>query len=226
MESESDTDGIDFDKINCILYVGACGKGKSNAIKHTILSNALGKKKRLKFGIVFTRTKFNNEYSAYLPDDYIFEGFQEDVLQNYLDNLKKYKEKYGKVPHNFVIFDDLIGLLNLRNGALINFLGTHRHTSTHVLLATQHCNTGSSTLLRELCTHCLAWNSKQYNTIDSLYMNFGQLFDSRETFKVWLKANTNRSVIGHVRSVPNTEPNRANMTRLIASDRTNNLNDC
>ena len=168
-------------KAKCLLFVGACGKGKSNAMRYVLLKN-LVQRKFFKFGLVFTNTKYSDEYN-FLPDKYVIEGYNEDILRKYIDKLGKYKKKHGKVPPNFVVFEDLIGLLRKADPFLISFFGSHRHLSCHVALLTQHLNTGSSTLLREICTHCFAWNSKQMNTMESIWLNFGQLFENFEHFK-------------------------------------------
>ena len=168
-------------KAKCLLFVGACGKGKSNALRW-LLSRNLIKRRFFKFGLVFTNTKYSDEYN-FLPDKYVIEGYNEDILRKYIDKLGKYKKKHGYVPPNFVVFEDLIGMLRKQDPFLISFFGTHRHISCHVALLTQHCNTGSSTLLREICTHCFAWNSKQMNTMESIWVNFGQLFENFEHFK-------------------------------------------
>ena len=176
-------DGIDLSgKAKCLLFVGACGKGKSNAMRYLLLKNLVDRK-FFQFGLVFSNTKYSNEYD-FLPDKYVIEGYNEDILRKYLDKLGKYKKEHGEVPPNFVIFEDLIGLLNAKtNPFLISFFGTHRHLSCHVALLTQHLNTGSSTLLREITTHALCWNSKQMNTMESIWLNYGQLFDNFEHFK-------------------------------------------
>ena len=163
-------------KAKCILCIGACGKGKSVAIKYILLKNLIDRK-FFQFGLVFTNTKFSNEYD-FLPEKYVIEGYNQEILEKYLDKLKKYKKKHGEVPPNFVLFEDMIGILNTKHDPfLINFFGSHRHLSCCVIMATQHLNTGSSTLLREVTTHCLAWGSRQMNTMEGIWLNFGQLFE-------------------------------------------------
>ena len=176
---------LDLRSPSCLLFVGRPKRGKSNAIKHIILKHSLDKfpeSAKYEFGIVFTRTSFNNDYS-FIPDEYVFDGYDESVLEKYLEGLKGEIAKGNKVPANYVIFDDLIGLLNKHDPFLINFFGTHRHTNTHIYLATQHLKSGANTTLREICTHAIVFNSKQTNTLQSLYENVGQLFPTIGEFK-------------------------------------------
>ena len=157
-------------KAKCLVLVGACGKGKSNSMRYILLKNMVDRK-YFKFGLVFTKTKFSNEYN-FLPDKYIIDGYSEEVLSKYLDKLRKYKKKHKKVPPNFVIFEDLIGLIRKQDPFLISFMGSHRHTNTMCGFLFQHLNTGASTLLREITTHAICFNSKQMNTMDSIWMNY------------------------------------------------------
>jgi hypothetical protein len=77
----------------------------------------------------------------------------------------------------------LIGLLGKNDPFLINFFGTHRHTNTDIYLATQHLNTGANTTLREITTYAILFGRRQKNTIESLFDNFGQLFENIKAFK-------------------------------------------
>jgi hypothetical protein len=51
-----------------------------------------------------------------------------------------------------------------------------------VYLAT-HLNTGANTTLREITTYAILFGSRQKNTIESLFDNFGQLFENIKAFK-------------------------------------------
>jgi hypothetical protein len=130
-----------IEKPSVLLFVGKPGKGKSNAIKWFILKHSVDIK-MYNFGIVFARTKFNEDY-YYIDNRFVYGNYDQNILTQYLNNLQMYRMKNKKPPaRNFVIFDDLIGLLGKNDPFLINFFGTHRHTNTDVYLATQHLNTG------------------------------------------------------------------------------------
>ena len=182
------TNDIDFSKPRVILLIGKPRRGKSNSIKYFILKNS-GERKHFKFGLVFTGSKFNNDYN-YIPDDYIFEGYQENVLENYLLELEQMKKKDGKIPPSFIILDDLVGILNKYDGHFTNFVTKHRHYNITIFLAVQHLNTGASTTLREVCTHALMYRSSGYNTIKSLWLNFGQRFDKYNDWKKFFVEHT------------------------------------
>ena len=74
------------------VFVGKSGKGKSYLIRY--LLSAMLQKKKVNFGLVFTRTKFNNDYD-FLPDDKVMQ-YDEEILQNYVNNLEEMNKKKKK----------------------------------------------------------------------------------------------------------------------------------
>lgn len=178
------TELLRFDKPgNVILLCGRQGSGKTNAVRHCLMKHSVDLKV-YEVILVFTQTKFDGEYD-FVPDNMVVEGYNELVLRKFLKTMSKYKDKSkGKTPpRNAVVFDDLIGLLQKQDPFLVNFFGTLRHFSSDVYLPVQHLNTGSSTILRNITTHAVMFNSKQLNTVKSLFENFGLLFDNVNDFK-------------------------------------------
>lgn len=168
---------ISFDEPQVVLVVGKPRRGKSYLIKYLLEKNSIDIPK-FQFGIVFTRTKWDNDYD-YLPKRHVFEGYDPSVLEEYLHHLTEMKDP----PPNFVVFDDLLGALNNNAGELQNFIISHRHYNTTIFLAAQFLNKGSSTVLRECCTDAFMFNSMQFLTIKSLFENFGQGYRSLPKFK-------------------------------------------
>ena len=64
---------IDFKNPQIVVCIGKPKRGKSNATKYFILKNSIDKK-IFKYGIVFTKTKFNNDYN-YVPSQYLYTEF-------------------------------------------------------------------------------------------------------------------------------------------------------
>ena len=176
---------LDLTTPSCLLFVGKPKRGKTNCIRYIIQKHSLDKFKgsaNFQMGLVFVRSKFSHDYD-FMPDEAVINGYDEDILSKYLNALEEYIDQNGEPIHNFVVFDDLIGLLSKNSPFITNFLGLHRKYGTTIFLATQHLKTGASTTLREVCTHSIIFNSKTWNTITSLYENFGSLFQRLEDFK-------------------------------------------
>ena len=150
---------------NVILLCGKQGSGKTNAVRHLLLKHTVDLK-IYDVILVFTQTKFDGEYD-FLPDNMVVEGYNEQILQSFLQLLSSQidKKKGTTAPRNAIVFDDLIGLLSKHDPFLINFFGTLRHFSSDVYLPVQHLNTGSSTILRNITTHAILFNSKQFGFI-------------------------------------------------------------
>ena len=179
-------DNLDLSSPSCILLVGKPKKGKTTALKYLLLKNSLDNfegSANFEFGLVFSKSKFTGEYDFIENQEYVFEDYDESILEKYLNKLKETLENGNEVPNNFVVFDDMIGVLNKLSPFFVNFLGTHRKTNTSIFFATQHLKTGSSTTLREITTHALIFNSKQMNTLQAVYENFGAMFKNIGEFK-------------------------------------------
>lgn len=111
---------LDFPSL--ILLVGSSNSGKSYLIQYLLKMGCLNNK--FNFGMIFTATKYNQDFN-FLPDKFVISGYNEKVLKQYLAKLEAYAKShpvtfqqkkqgiYSNVPHNFVVFDDLIGLIPL-----------------------------------------------------------------------------------------------------------------
>ena len=170
---------IDFTTPQIVTCIGKPKRGKSWSVRWLILKNTLDKR-HFKYGIVFTRTgKFSNDYN-YIQDDYIFENFDTNILQAYLDGIKKQET----IVPSFIIFDDIQGLLNTNDPVLTSLIACHRHYKISLFFCFQYIyGRGSTPILRECTTVAILFNSKGDRTLRALYENFGQLWDDYNSFK-------------------------------------------
>ena len=167
-----------------VVMVGKSMKGKSYLTRYLITDRFQSKK--FEFGLVFTKTKFNDDY-AFLPEKSVKQGYNEDVLKKYIANLTKIKEKQKKVPPNFLIFDDLVGVLSNQTDFFVNFVSTVRHFNTSVFICVQYL-TGKKAItpiMREQTTHAIMFNSRTRRTLENLYESYGGLFDTLDDFKAY-----------------------------------------
>lgn len=135
--------------------------------------------KHFKFGLTFTATGFTGDYD-WAPKRSIHE-WDEDYFKAYINNLKKKVEegveKNGKgwrLPHNYVVFDDNNGTLT-QSEFMINFISTHRHTSTTVFILSQLLTARGavSTTMRANTSYAMMWPTASRNALKGLYDNYG-----------------------------------------------------
>lgn len=102
-----------WDQVGEDWTIGVFGKRRSGKTRFVI--SLMGYRLRPFFPriVVFTKTKCSGEYSKYVPDAYIIEGFKEDVLQQLFAMQKEYKalQKEGKFTGNMnllIVIDDCL----------------------------------------------------------------------------------------------------------------------
>ena len=177
---------IDFTKHQVVLLQGKGGRGKSNAVRYFLIRNIVDDV--FEFGVVFTGSKLNKDFD-FLPDEVVIEGFDEDILENYVAFLEEEKSK-GKLPINFIVFDDLVNLLKVHDTFLNNFITKVRHYNCRIFICVQHLNQGASTVLKEMTTNALMYKTTSFNTLRSLWENFGQSFESFNEFRSFFLDHT------------------------------------
>ena len=166
------------------VMVGKPESGKSHLVKSLIYDFQKGKNPYFKFILAFVKTKFNSDYD-YLPDEYVYESFDEDKLRKHIDSLREYRRKTNKpVPPNLVVFDDLLGDIDWYSPWMTNWLCSFRHTNTSIIMTAQYLMGAKSvsTCLRECTNVSFIYNSKFKNSIKALYEAYGQLFKNETEF--------------------------------------------
>jgi hypothetical protein len=169
-----------------INAVGKCATGKTYFIRSLIYYYI--KQKYFKFGLVFTRTKFNGDFD-FMPEEHIKEEYDEQFLKQYLSKLRRYKETKGFVPPNFLILDDMLGQCSVYSNFWTSLISTHRHYNLTLIISSQSITSKlTSTLLRECVNISVMFRSVFKNTIVALYECYGQQFeDYNEFLNVYLQ---------------------------------------
>lgn len=169
-------------KPQVFIMVGKPESGKSHLVKSMIYDYQ--KAGYFKFIIAYVRTKFNHDYD-YLPDQYVYESFDEDRLMKHIDKMREWRKKNNKpLPPNLVIFDDLLGDIDWYSPRMTNWLCSFRHTNTSIIMTAQYLmgSKSVSTCLRECSNVAFIFNSKFKNSLKALYDAYGQLFPSYDDF--------------------------------------------
>jgi len=161
------------------LFVGKSKIGKSHLMEYIV--KRMYHEGKFKFGLCFTGTKFNSGYD-WLPDKYVYEGYSEGRLQQYVKSLETTIKTKGKVDASFIILDDLVGLLESNTNWFSNFISTYRHLNCTVLIAVQYLNKNIPPTIRENIDYAFMFFSQTKLTQDALYHAFGGLFPKRQDF--------------------------------------------
>jgi hypothetical protein len=166
------------------VLVGSCASGKTYMLKY--IQYLYGTQKHFKFGITFTATGFTGDYK-WAPDRSVMK-YDEAYFEKYIDNLKRKVEEGvaqngegWKLPHNYVVFDDNNGLL-ASSPFMINFISTHRHTSTSIFILSQLLTAKGSvnTTMRNNTSFALMWPSNNLKAVKGLHENYGGMMTHKE----------------------------------------------
>lgn len=176
---------IDFEKPQVMTFVGACGKGKSFLLRNLI--KQFSKQGVFKFGLVFSSTEFNPDYD-FMPKGSVHGNYSEASLKRYMDKLKNYLEENpgSKLPPNFLILEDLLGILKTNSSIFSNLISTYRHYNMSIFITSQYLVKNVSTLLRELTRTAFIFKTRFKNSQVALFESFGQLCESQDEFNQML----------------------------------------
>lgn len=131
-----------------IILVGMTKSGKTHLLKCLMALHC----DFFNYGVCFSSTSFNNDYE-FLPDEYVYEDYQEEIVVNIMKNQRNFIEQYkqGKIkriPEAFIIIDDQLGLLELhKKRNLFDILfAKSRHLHISIFLSIQTCAYLSTTI--------------------------------------------------------------------------------
>jgi hypothetical protein len=166
-----------FDTRQLYLLIGSSCSGKTYLLRHIL--SAFLESKRLKFGLVFTRSV--EQYTTWLPQHAVIPSYDDNVLTQYLEALKKFKKKTGEYPPNFVIFDDIMASINQQARGFKSFMCDYRHFNTTVFVLCHHGNQIIPTI-KSQTSYAIIFKQHMKKSIEVLYESFGQLYETTKDF--------------------------------------------
>lgn len=169
-----------------ILIVGKSKSGKSYLVRYLMYHACVeSSPPKFQFGIVFSSTKFNKNYDFICGGKYVFDRFDMNLLDNYLTNLSKLKP----IPPNFIILDDMLGIINWYDPRMLRLIACFRHTNTTLFICIQRANK-VGTLVRENCDRCFMFHPNNAATIDVLHKDFGQKIKKADDWRDFIYEQT------------------------------------
>lgn len=173
---------LDFKPPYLLLINGKQGSGKSHFITYLLRENMLSENK-FDYGIVFCNTAFEDSSWQFLPKNYVYEEFQEEVL----DNLMKLQRKNLMAGINtsaFVIFDDALDDPDQWTCKAMKKLSTQlRHYNISMIISTQYVNLVPPRFRGNSMYSIFFDVGSGVRELEALYSAYGQRFKNYQEFK-------------------------------------------
>ena len=164
----------------CCIFVGKRGSGKSR-----LLADILFYKRHIPSGVVFSASEGGNKFfSNFLPESYIYDRFDGDVLAKVFNHQKAKKERMGdKCPPIFIILDDVAyDKTVFKDKTLVEVFLNSRHF--HVLLMmTLQWVTLLPPVMRANTDYIFLMQDNQWGSCKRLYEQFGGVFSKLGEFR-------------------------------------------
>lgn len=168
-----------------ILFLGKPKSGKTYAIKSIMhqFNNFFS------FGLLFTGTAFTGDFEYLGRNCKVYDGWDEKSLEKHIKGLrkeaeeKKQRDKKYLMDPNYVIIDDLFGLINHKSSFFMNWITTFRHTNTWIFFTAQTLHNGTSPTLCKCMNYVFMFNSANHSEIEILFKNFCGTFERKQDFK-------------------------------------------
>jgi tRNA uridine 5-carbamoylmethylation protein Kti12 len=165
-----------------IIISGKPGSGKSHLIKYWLFMN----KKKFDFGIVLTKTSFDDGYT-YIPKDFIHPDYDENVIQSLMKIQKKLiKDDIHK--NVFLIIDDCL-TKEFNTEIFQDLITQSRHYNITIIICTQYIYKVNPTI-RECANYAIIFRQSTGRSLEALYESFGQHFEKLDTFSRYITDNT------------------------------------
>lgn len=129
-----------------VIYIGQTNSGKTHSFKYMFKKIA----NKFSSGILICPTANLNYDYSFMPVEYVYEEFNEEVIDNMIDiqnrkvkaSMVKYGEKEYKnhVSNSFIIIDDSIGLIDFHHSIFDSLFSKSRHLFISVFVMIQHIN--------------------------------------------------------------------------------------
>jgi hypothetical protein len=168
------------------LIVGKPASGKSFLMRYLLMTDHPDfNKAPIRYGVVFTTTKFNRFWEEVFPADYIHQRYDQAALQGLLD----IQTETGAANRAVVIFDDCLDQKAFTSQLFLNLSTTYRHYNLDVYLTTQYVYRVPPTV-RECCTRVAIFRTTTERSLKACYDSFGAFFANFLQFREFIIGRT------------------------------------
>jgi len=173
---------LNFKPPYLLIINGAQGKGKSYFIRWLLRENYLSKNK-WDFGIVFSNTAWENGNWDFIPKNYVFEEYNEEVLKN-LMQIQKNNLKKNINTQAFVIFDDALDDKDQFTSTTLKKLSIQlRHYNISLIISTQYPHLIPPRFRSNAMYSIFFDSGSGVRELEALYNAYGARFKNFHEFK-------------------------------------------
>ena len=194
-----------------VVFFAKRRTGKSFALRWILEA----KKASYPFLLVFTNTKMNNFWQQYIPDKFVHEGYQPQVLAKLLERQKKLVKKMEEDPelakkvNPFValILDDCISQKEIKTCPFLRRVFTEgRHSKVAIFITTQYAK-GIDTIARGNVDYAFIFFQIQLLQKESIARDFLGFMPQIQAFEVIDKFCQDRQALVVDTSALSNNPN-------------------
>lgn len=160
---------------------------KSRSGKTTLMKYLLGqwvKEGRFDHGVVISQTVETGEWDI-LPQELLLSRWDPEVVGRFINYHKEHKDKRG-----FILLDDILGVVNLRDQVFTRLATCGRHFNITVLIVIQQLRGAIPTVIRENCSYLIVFNTDRDQTLKAIHEEYCKsLAPDYEQFRKWFLGN-------------------------------------
>jgi hypothetical protein len=168
------------------VVVGRRGTGKT-----TLITDILYHKRNLPAGLVVSGTEEgNNYYKSFVPNSFIYNSYDEEVVKRLIERQKNLKRLKAKHSDCFLLLDDCLFNSKFLKSETMRFLFMNgRHFNLMLILAAQYLM-DIPAAIRANCDYVFAFQDPIVTNRKRLYDHFYGIFRSFPQFEAVYKACT------------------------------------
>lgn len=176
---------IDRVKPGFTILIGKPNSGKSHLLKYLLtLDHPDYSDDPIRYGLIFTNTKFTGFWEQMFPRDFIHPKFDPTALEA-LMNIQ------SQNPQNkcVVVFDDSLSQQGFASQLFLDLTTQYRHFGISIYISTQYIYKVNPTI-RECSSYVAAFRLTTERSLKAAYDSFGSYFKNFDEFRKYVIDNT------------------------------------
>lgn len=149
-----------------ITIFGKPNSGKSHLLKYILKVH----RKEIKWGLVFTKTKFNGSFNYIVPNKYVRSQYDEKILADFLNE----QARTSGVWPAIIVFDDMLDNNIFRSNLFQSLVYSFRHLNITLIITSQYAYMLNSPLIRECTVYSAVFRQRTTKSTQATYEIVGR----------------------------------------------------